>query len=130
MDVFVSVFQQPESFISQFLRVGGLHPEVRLRFERVKVKLEPGTIMDYRQAYGQGLVDKSEIVALNKCDALPSEEVEKKRRALEGMIGQTVTSISAIAGEGMDSVVNQLFERVKISNSGDSETDPQVLQRC
>ena len=69
------------------------------------------------KAYGQGLVDKSEIVALNKCDALPSEEVEKKRRALEGMTGQTVTSISAIAGEGMDSVVNQLFERVKISNS-------------
>ena len=79
------------------------------------------------KAYGQGLVDKSEIVALNKCDALPSEEVEKKRRALEGMTGQTVTSISAIAGEGMDSVINQLFERVKISNSEESETDPQVL---
>ena len=82
------------------------------------------------KAYGQGLVDKSEIVALNKCDALPSEEVEKKRRALEGMTGQTVTSISAIAGDGMDSVINQLFERVKISNPGNFKTDPQVLQPC
>ena len=79
------------------------------------------------KSYGQGLADKSEIVALNKCDALPSEEVEKKRQALEGMTGQTVTSISAIAGEGMDSLVNQLFEHVKISNSGETEPDPQAL---
>ena len=79
------------------------------------------------KAYGEGLADKSEIVALNKCDALPFEEVEKKRQALEGITGQTVTSISAIAGNGMDSVVNQLFGRVKISNSGDAEIDPQVL---
>ena len=79
------------------------------------------------KAYGEGLADKFEIVALNKCDALPLEDVEKKRQALERMTGQTVTSISAIAGEGMDSLINQLFESVEISNSEEIETDPQVL---
>ena len=79
------------------------------------------------KAYGEGLADKSEIVALNKCDALPSEDAEKKREALERMTGQTVTSISAIAGEGMDSLVNQLFKSVEKSNSEETETDPQVL---
>ena len=79
------------------------------------------------KAYGQGLADKPEIVALNKSDALPSEEVEKKRQTLEKMTGQTVTSISALAGEGMDRLINQLFERVKISKYGEAEPDLRVL---
>ena len=70
------------------------------------------TVRNEVQAYGHGLEDKRELVALNKCDALPAEKAEEKRQALEAMLGQPVAAISAIAGMGMDDVIHQLFDRI------------------
>ena len=40
------------------------------------------------EAYGHGLGDKPEVVALNKCDAILEEEIELKRADLERLIGR------------------------------------------
>ncbi len=52
------------------------------------------------EAYGRGLEDKPEIVALNKVDAIPQHELEKKRAALEKACGHKVHVISGVTGAG------------------------------
>ena len=54
------------------------------------------------ELYDRGLVQKPEVVALNKCDALPEEETAAKVRELETAIGKKVYPISAIAKKGAD----------------------------
>ena len=53
------------------------------------------------ELYDRGLVQKPEVVALNKCDALPEEETAAKVRELETAIGKKVYPISAIAKKGV-----------------------------
>src|SRR5512145_3406003 len=47
------------------------------------------------EAYGAGLADKPEIVALSKIDAVPKEELKKKLRALKKAAGGTPLAVSA-----------------------------------
>ena len=81
------------------------------------------TVRNEVQAYGHGLEHKRELVALNKCDALPAEKAEEKRQALEAMLGQPVAGISAIAGMGMEDVIHQLFDRIADAYRQDVEVD-------
>src|SRR6185436_5722242 len=46
------------------------------------------TIREELEAYGHGLAGKTEIVGLNKIDALDPEEVAEKRRALARAAGR------------------------------------------
>ena len=58
------------------------------------------TIRKELEIYGEGLANKPEIIVLNKCDALPSEDVKKLTKKLE-RIGKPVFAISAVAGTGI-----------------------------
>jgi len=62
--------------------------------------------------YGGGLVDKPEIVALNKSDALDEEAVADKRQALEAASGRPVRVISGAAGKGVREIVRELYRAV------------------
>ena len=88
------------------------------------------TVRHEVETYGQGLADKQELIALNKCDAMTAEEAEDKRQALEAELGQPVAAISAVAGLGIDGVVNQLFDRVQQSHveEAEAEAGPRVFQ--
>ncbi|MEM7223592.1 MAG: GTPase ObgE [Pseudomonadota bacterium] len=63
-------------------------------------------------AYGQGLAEKQEIVALNKIDALTEEEVADKAAALSAAAGSEVWQISGAAGLGVQPLVEHLFKIV------------------
>ncbi|TDQ64233.1 GTP-binding protein [Maritalea mobilis] len=65
------------------------------------------TIRGELEAYGHGLAEKHEILALNKADALTEEELAEKKLALEAAAGKKVHVISAVAGQDVDKV---LFE--------------------
>ena len=71
------------------------------------------TVRGELEAYGHGLVEKSEIVALNKCDAITAEEAEEKARALADAIGRPVSVMSAIAGIGMDALLHRIFDDIR-----------------
>jgi GTPase len=88
------------------------------------------TVRHEVETYGQGLAEKKELIALNKCDAMTAEEAEEKRQALEAELGQPVAAISAVAGLGIDGVVNQLFDRVQQSHDEEAEAEagPRVFQ--
>lgn len=63
-------------------------------------------------AYGHGLEDKAEIVALNKVDAIPAAELAKKRAALEKACGHKVHVISGVSGEGINTVLRALAKEI------------------
>jgi len=59
------------------------------------------TIRTELEAYGGGLVDKPEIIVLNKLDAMTPREFSSRRAALAKASGATVVGISAVAGMGV-----------------------------
>lgn len=72
------------------------------------------TIRAELEAYGEGLDEKPELVALNKCDALGPELAADQARILEDAIGKKVFQISAISGQGVKDVLYPMWSEVKI----------------
>jgi GTP-binding protein len=64
------------------------------------------------EAYGHGLGDKPEIVALNKVDAITPAELAKKRVALEKACGHKVHVISGVSGEGIATVLRAMARAI------------------
>jgi len=92
---------------------------------RVLLHLVDGTQEDvaaaYRQvrremkAYGGGLADKTEIVALNKCDALTDDEIKAKRKALARAAKckmAEVMVVSGVSGKGVPEVLRALVAEI------------------
>jgi GTP-binding protein len=63
-------------------------------------------------AYGHGLAEKTEIVALNKVDAIPKADLARKRAALEKACGHKVHLISGVSGEGITSVLRVMAREI------------------
>jgi len=70
------------------------------------------TIRAELSAYGAGLDEKPEIVALNKCDTLSDEEVQEKSASLEAECGQKPLLISAATGAGKMAAIYALFMQI------------------
>ena len=67
------------------------------------------TIRDELVAYGGGLDAKTEIVALNKCDALDDETVAARKAELVAAAGvEDVLTISGVAGNGVQDALRRL----------------------
>ncbi|MBL0968674.1 MAG: GTPase ObgE [Brevundimonas sp.] len=64
-------------------------------------------------AYGEGLSDKAEILALNKIDALSPEEREEKAAALEAVAGRRPMLVSGVSGEGVTELLRAAWNEVR-----------------
>ena len=64
-------------------------------------------------AYGNGLDEKPEIIALTKTDSLIPELVEEQRRLVEEASGKTVLDCSAVAGMNMTTVLRELARHIE-----------------
>ena len=71
------------------------------------------TVRDEVVAYGGGLADKPEILALNKADALSGEERDAKRAVLQAAAGRPVTVVSGVTGEGVPDILRQIHRAVR-----------------
>ena len=65
------------------------------------------------EAYGGGLTEKPEVLALSKADAVPKEEMKKKVRALKKAAGATPLIVSAASGEGVTAALRALAAEVR-----------------
>lgn len=86
------------------------------------------TVRGELDAYGEGLADKLEIVALNKIDALTPEEVEERKAALSKAANTEVHVISGATGVGLPPLLGQLMTlaakaRAATSGGVDDESD-------
>ena len=64
-------------------------------------------------AYGEGLADKVELLALNKIDALSPEEREEKVAALKEASGKTPFLVSGVSGEGVTELLRAAWAEVR-----------------
>lgn len=95
---------------------------------RVLLHLVDGTAEDvaaaYRvvrgelEAYGHGLADKPEVVALNKIDALAEEEIAEKLAALAAVGGRPALRLSGVAGIGLQEVLFTLLRHIHEARAG------------
>jgi len=63
--------------------------------------------------YGHALIEKPELIALNKVDALDTETITQLVAALEGETDSPVLPISAATGTGLDVLVARAMEAVQ-----------------
>lgn len=73
------------------------------------------TVRGEIEAYGGGLADKPEIVALNKVDAMTPAEANRKRSALSRAIGKEVRLVSGVSGEGVRDLTIEVAKQVQAS---------------
>ena len=75
------------------------------------------TIRGEIEAYGGGLAEKPEILALNKVDAIPEEFIAEKRAELEAASGQNVIAISGATGGGVDEALRLMLQTIRINRA-------------
>ena len=63
-------------------------------------------------AYGNGLADKAEIVALSQVDTIDADTRKKKAAALKRAAGRAPILLSAVTGEGVEAVLRALIAEV------------------
>jgi GTPase len=71
------------------------------------------TVRDELAAYGQGLLDKPELLCLTKIDALDDRGIEAAAAALERAAGKPPFRISAVAGRGVRDVLRAAHAEVQ-----------------
>ncbi|HEY1709032.1 MAG TPA: GTPase ObgE [Rhizomicrobium sp.] len=76
------------------------------------------TIRAELEAYGNGLEDKPEIVALNKIDAIPKAQLARKKASLEKACGHEVFLLSGVTGDGVTPVLRAIAKDVKRGRQG------------
>ena len=69
-------------------------------------------------AYGQGLADKPEIVALSQADTIDAEARKKKLAALKRAAGRAPILLSAVSGEGVEATLRALVKEIERAREG------------
>ncbi len=69
-------------------------------------------------AYGNGLADKPEIVALSKADALAPDDVKQQMALLKRAAKKTPLLVSAVSGDGVPEVLRALFKVIDRARHG------------
>ncbi|MBD8878461.1 GTPase ObgE [Roseibium polysiphoniae] len=64
------------------------------------------------EAYGHGLAEKPEIVALSKCDALTDELIEEQSASLEAACGQKPLILSSASGHNVDRALRMIMRAI------------------
>jgi GTP-binding protein len=83
--------------------VDGTQEDVAAAYTTVRGELE---------AYGAGLAEKREILALNKIDAMTEEDIAGKVAELEAVSGKPVRRISGVSGDGIKDLCREAWDIV------------------
>lgn len=67
------------------------------------------TVRAELEAYGNGLTDKVEIVALSQVDTLDADARKEKAASLKRAVGRAPMLLSAVTGEGVEAVLRALI---------------------
>ncbi|MEY4556679.1 MAG: GTPase ObgE, partial [Pseudomonadota bacterium] len=88
------------------------------------------TIRNELEAYGAGLAEKAEVLALNKVDALTPEAREEKAAELEAAAGRRPMLVSGVSGEGVTELLRAAWTEVRKDRGeiAPAETDETVME--
>ncbi len=79
------------------------------------------TIRAELKAYSPELAKTKELLALNKCDALLPEEIEKKSALLKKASKKKIWPISAATGDGVKPLLREMMKAVESARHTDNE---------
>jgi GTPase len=82
------------------------------------------TIRRELKAYGAGLDAKPEVVALNKIDALPKEDVTSIAKIFRARTRKKPWLLSAVSGEGTEAVLRELMKTISAARRTEAATAP------
>jgi GTPase len=86
------------------------------------------TIQQELMAYGQGLADKPQLVAINKIDALPESQVDELVADLTAVTGAKVFRISAVSHEGEDELLRAVWKLLDETNEAIAAQEARAAQ--
>lgn len=89
-------------------------PDPVLAYETVRGELD---------AYGAGLEDKTEIVALSKVDTLPEDEVDALSDALMEACGRKPLRLSAVVGIGVEAALHAIADGIALARTAENEPE-------
>lgn len=84
------------------------------------------TVRDELEAYGEGLEDKEELVALSKCDALDEDTIAEKAGELEEVSGSKPLMLSAVSGKGVQEALFAIVKVIERENRSEAEAKEPV----
>ena len=76
------------------------------------------------EAYGEGLAEKPEVVALSQVDTLDADARKKKAASLKRAAGVTPILLSAVTREGVEDVLRALISHVEDARAADEPEKP------
>jgi GTP-binding protein len=79
------------------------------------------TVRAELEAYGGGLAEKAEVVALNKADALTPEDLKQQVARLKRAAGRTPLVVSAATGAGVPEVLRALIRVIDDARPADEK---------
>ncbi len=94
--------------------IDGTQEDVVAAWRTVRAELE---------AYGEGLADKPELLALNKVDALDKDERKAKAAALKKAAKTKPFLISGVSGEGVTELLRATWKQVRLTRGEIIEDD-------
>jgi GTP-binding protein len=86
------------------------------------------TVRGELTAYGAGLDEKLEIVALNKCDAVAKADARNIADTLAADIGAPVKCISGVSGDGVHDMLFALLAIINRGREPAAEAEPAAWQ--
>ncbi|HEV2816219.1 MAG TPA: GTPase ObgE [Allosphingosinicella sp.] len=81
------------------------------------------TVRGELDAYGAGLEDKLELIALNKCDLIDDELAQALAGELRAVSDAPVFAVSGATGAGVELILDALVERLGRAAPADAEPD-------
>ena len=79
------------------------------------------TVRAELEAYGHGLTEKAEIVALSKADALTPEQIKEQTSRLKRASKKTPLVLSALSGKGVPEALRALLKVIKEARTAGGE---------
>jgi GTP-binding protein len=80
------------------------------------------TVRGELEAYGAGLSDKREIVALNKTDAVDGETLDALAADLKEAGAGEVLRVSGVTGDGVKPLLGEIWEAVRARRKAEADT--------
>jgi GTPase len=94
--------------------VDGTEPDAGAAYKTVRAELA---------AYGHELAEKTEIVALNKADALTPEDIKRQVARLKRASKKTPLVMSGVSRDGVNEVLRALFKVIEQARKGEAEPE-------
>lgn len=87
------------------------------------------TIRHELREYGGGLAEKSEILGLNKIDALTDEEIADKIKSLESASGKKCYAISAASQKGVRDMLFAALHEIKTMRKQEADQNTPAIEK-